>query len=474
MIRALLLTLMLASLAATPVEAEVVEVSSVQELAAAAAQSGNTVRMKPGVYRMSDYLTDVVIAEIRSQVPEGPGRPPVWMIRFSGSDNRFELRDVVLEIATELYPKLPRGYTRCLFVSGNNNTIDGLSIRNTGPNQGSGGNTLSIFGDGNTLENVSLYVHGSKPYGYGDLLGKGGPNLTGLQKQSGIMVAGRDNTLRRCRVISRAFGHCFYIQEPQGLTTNNIVLEDCYAEGVMRSTTDMLRDVNGPAAELNYRSVYDNRDGRFMITPGYTKALCEDGFRTYGGTGKITLRNCIAINTRAGFEIAGPDDGSEKTSIDGAQALGCERGYLIGANTVVRNSRGDLAHGPLLYLRGGSGSDVELELTGDGPTSTVHALATVAGTEHRVRLYTQEQRPIAALPIMLGFGMPAHAEMSSPIAAAETSRVTLINELPRVPVIVSDQAADCDVTAVGAVVGDATTKEIGSARGAWPTSGVAR
>ena len=102
------------------------------------------------------------------------------MIRFSGSDNRFELRDVVLEIETELYPKLPRGYTRCLFIPGNNNVIDGLTIRNTGPNQGSNGNILSVFGNGNTLENVTLHVHGSKPYGYGDLLGKGGPNLVGL------------------------------------------------------------------------------------------------------------------------------------------------------------------------------------------------------------------------------------------------------------------------------------------------------
>src|SRR5690606_37404045 len=71
------------------VQAEVIEIASLKELAEYAAQSGNTVRMKPGVYRMTDYLTDEVIAEIRSQVPQTGGRPPVWMIQFSGNDNHF-------------------------------------------------------------------------------------------------------------------------------------------------------------------------------------------------------------------------------------------------------------------------------------------------------------------------------------------------------------------------------------------------
>ena len=40
---------------------------------------------------------DAVIAAIRREVPvEFKVRPPVWMIRFSGSNNRFEMRDVVV------------------------------------------------------------------------------------------------------------------------------------------------------------------------------------------------------------------------------------------------------------------------------------------------------------------------------------------------------------------------------------------
>jgi hypothetical protein len=452
---------------------EVVEIASVRELADYAAKSGHTVRMKPGVYRMSDHLTDAVIDEIRTDVAAAaaPGRPPVWMIRFAGSDNRFDMRDVVLEIETDLYRKLPRGYTRCLFVPGHNNAIDGLTIRNTGSNRGSGGNILSIFGNGNRLENVTLHVYGSKPYGYGDLLGKGGPNLVGLEKQSGIMIAGRDNTIRRCKVISRAFGHCFYIQEPSGITTDNIRLEDCYAEGVVRTTADMLRETSGPLLDLNFATIAENRDGRFLVVPGYVKSLVEDGFRTYSGAGRVTLLNCTAVNTRAGFEISGADDGQEKTLIDGGTALGCERAYLIGGNTVVRSSRGDTRHGPLLYLRGGKDADVDLELTGGGSDYTVHALATIAGEGHRVRLFTEERERVApALPIMLGFGMPSHAEMASPIRPAAAKNVHLINELPRCVVIQGPEAVDCTVRSAGRVLTDEQTRALPKPPATTPAS----
>lgn len=457
--------------------AENVTVDNLADLARYAVMDGNTIIMKPGTYALSDYLTDEVLAQHKANYPEGPGRQPRWMFHFSGSHNSIDLTGVTIEIDTTLYARLPYGYTRCLFMSGSHNTLIGLTVTNTGPDIGSNGNIFSIFGDHNTLENVSLYVHGSSPYGYGDLLGKGGPNLVGLKKQSGMMIAGRNNTLRRCRVITRAFGHCFYIQQPRGMTTENILLEDCYAEGIMRSTNDMLRDTEGLAADLDFRSVYQNRDGRFMINPGYMKALCEDGYRTYGGVGNATLRNCIAINTRAGFEIGGTNDAETRTLLDGVTALGCERGFLIGSNVLLRNGRGNLQYGPLLYLRTNTtGADIELEAIASDSAYTVHALATIAGENHRVRLYTRERfRQLPALPIMLGYDMPAHAEMSSPILPSKTANIMLINEIPRVVTIQSDRATDCDVQSPGPVVEDTITQSLSQeARGAWPKSGIAR
>ena len=278
------LTLLVGAAAASAAETEV---ASLADLAREATRDGQQIRLKAGVYRMTDYLTEPVLAEIRAGVDRKQQRPPVPMFVFRGSDNRIACEGAVIEIDTTLYKKLPGGgYVRCLIVAGSGNTISGLSIRQTGPDQGSGGNTLSLAGERSTLEDVTLHVHGSWPYGYGDLLGKGGPNLVSIKKQSGIQVLGSGSVLRRCRVFSRALGHCFYIQEG-----GEIRLEDCYAEGVMRATDDMLRDTSGPAFDLGFKSVYPNRDGRHMITPMSSSAqnliasIASDTTCHIGGSG---------------------------------------------------------------------------------------------------------------------------------------------------------------------------------------------
>ena len=423
-------------------------VSSIEELMVVANEDGHAITMTPGTYRVNDYLTPERIAQMALVIEpvDGvvPKRPPMPVLTFGGSDNTFDFSGVEWVVDTEVYDDLPKtGYHRFVFVSGHRNQINGLTLRYVGPNQGTNGSALTLWGDGNALTDVTLYVHGSSPYGYGDLLGKGKPGLAPLGKQSGIMVGGDDSTLTRCRVISRAFGHCFYIQGGR-----NTLIQDCYAEGVTRSTNDMLRERGGVAERFGYRSVYENRDGRFQITPGYRKSLTEDGFRTYsnGGprnqsTGKTTLINCTAINTRAGFEILGPENSGEKTRLIGCTALGTERGFLlIYGNIITRRCRGDVVHGPLLYLWRGENADVELEVVGEGSDYTVHALATISGANHRVKLTRwAADGDLPRLPIMLGYGMPAHAEMSTPILEEEAVGIELINETG-CPVVTSPMA----------------------------------
>ncbi|MGJ8640094.1 MAG: hypothetical protein ACSHYA_11960 [Opitutaceae bacterium] len=416
-------------------------VSNLEELIFLAQADGNEITMTPGTYSVRDYLTPEMLNAVGKNL--GPGkRPPSPVLEFSGSDNSYNLEGVTLEVDTRIYDDISlAGYTRLLHVSGHRNKINGLTLRYVGPQKGTNGNALTLWGDGNELTDVSLFMHGSSPYGYGDHLGKGHSKLVDrLGKQSGLMVGGDNSILKRCKVISRAFGHCFYIQG-----AHNTVLEDCYAEGVHRSSIDMLSDTEGPAYDIGFKSVYENRDGRFMITPGYSKCLTEDGFRTYGSggprdqkTGKTTLINCTAVNTRAGFEIVGPTDAASKTELIGCTALGAERGFLlINGNIITRKCRGDVAHGPLLYLWRGANADVELELVGPTSDYTVHALATISGENHRVKITRWEaEGPIAPYPIMLGYAMPAHAEMQSPILAETTSNITLINET-RSPVITS-------------------------------------
>lgn len=462
---ALLLAIAASALRAAPA----IEVGSLAELAGAAAGSGRDVRLKPGVYSLTDYLTPKVLEAIRAGIDRTKGgRPPVPMFVFAGDDNRFDFTGAIIEIDNALYKKLPGGYVRCLIVRGSGNTLTGLTVRHVGVNDGSGGNTLSLEGERTTLEDATLHVYGSHPYGYGDLLGKGGPNLVSIRKQSGVQILGSGSVVRRTRVFSRAFGHCFYIQ--QG---GDILLEDCYAEGAMRPTDDMLRDTDGPAFKLGFKSVYENRDGRYVFNPGYVKSLSEDGFRTYGNAGRVTLRNCTAVHTRAGFEIGARDDAPQKTLLDNCAARGCERGFLIGSQTIVRRGSGDIEHGPLLYLRGGRDSDVELELVGDGPRSLVHALATVAGENHRVKLSAQLGAPaIRALPIYVGFGMPRHAEMSSPILPAPTKGVTLDNTIAAAAVITGDTLENTRVNTTGPTFTDA---ELKASPGSWglPANGIA-
>lgn len=466
----ILLSLVFATYASTQAKQKVQEVESLESLMQAVAKDGQNIKMKPGTYAIDEYLTEERLKALLAELPpqtESMKRPPRWFLRFGGDNNTIDLTGVTFEINTALYKKLPYGYMRCVFIDGNGNTIKGLTIKNTGDKSiGSNGNILTVFGDNTTLEDVKLYVNGSS-YGYGDLFGKGGPNLTGMSKQSGIMVAGQNNTLKGCKVFSRAFGHCFYIQT-QGHDTKDIVLENCYAEGEMRTTNDILAERGGLAEELQYRSVYENREGRFMINPGYTKSLVEDGFRTYGGVGKVTLINCSAKNTRSGFEIGGTNDAETRTTLQGCQALGTERGFLLGSNVLVRDCRADMQYGPLLYLREGTvGADVELELIPTMPKSLVHMIATIAGKNHKVHLYTNDADAASlTLPIMLGFAMPAHAEMSSKILPAETANVELVNDVDQSFVVVSDEVKDMKVESVAPHVLDSESKKL-RGRGKW-------
>lgn len=449
--------------------AAVTEVDSLAALADATRSDRATIRLKPGTYRMADYLTDEVLKSIGEGIDRSQQRPPVPMFVLRGNDNRVDCSGATLEIDTTLYKRVPQGgYTRCIIIAGKGNSLSGLSIRNTGPEQGSNGNILSVEGPDNTLENITLNVRGSFPYGCGDLLGKGGPNLVALQKQSGIQVLGSRTVLKRCKVFSRAFGHCFYIQGGEGSR-----IEDCYAEGSTRTTAEMLADTSGPAFDLGFRSVYRNRDGRFAITPGYTKSLSEDGFRTYGSAGSVTISNCTAVNTRAGFEIGAKDDSPTKTLVENCVARGCERGFLIGSQTIVRGCRGDIAHGPLLYLRGGRESDVELELIGDPPQSLVHTIATIAGEKHRVRLTAQDGfERMPALPILVGFGMPMHAEMSSAIDPAPAKGIDFESRISFANVITSDQVGDSRIETNGRRFNDADLRKD---PGPWglPPNGIA-
>lgn len=410
-------------------------IDSVKQFRDVIHQSGQKIRMKPGVYRISTAEPD-----------------NKTVLQFDGSDNYFDLRDVTIEFETQVLANL-RGRVHELTVCrilGDKLSFEGGTFESVGDQHPGGGlQEFSIYGADCHVDGCTFIIRGSTPYGYGDLLGKGGPHLATLRKHSGIQIKGRDTIIRNTRVISYAFGHCFFVQSG----ASNTVLEDCYAEGRIRATSEMLKDTTGPAVGCNFASVYVNREGDKKITPGYMKSLCEDGFRTYSNVGRVTLINCKAVNTRSGFEIQGPKDGRSLTTLVGCEAIGCERAYMLGSHVVTRRCKGDAKYGPLLYLRGHSErSDIELELIRGDSEYHVHVLSTISGKNHRVKLIQQgDEMMRRPTPIMLGCWTPWGGNIGCPLNPGPAKNVEIINETG-MPIDISAKAVACQIKTNGEVL----------------------
>ena len=80
-------------------DAKEIKINSLKELAKYASESGNIITMKPGVYKLTDYLNSDSIS-IRKN------RKMYQYITFSGSNNIFNLKGVEIELDTEIRTKL--------------------------------------------------------------------------------------------------------------------------------------------------------------------------------------------------------------------------------------------------------------------------------------------------------------------------------------------------------------------------------
>ena len=165
-----------------------ITVSSLAELAQAATQSGQEVTMKPGVYRLIDFIPLNSIEDRRK-------RKEFSFLTFSGSNNVFDLRGVTIEEDTALRGALHAPiHTDEFVITGSHNTLEGLTLTNLGDGKAQGGALLGITGTGNTVRDCTLRVQGSAPYGYGDLFGKGG------LKHSGMHITGNGTQILGCEV----------------------------------------------------------------------------------------------------------------------------------------------------------------------------------------------------------------------------------------------------------------------------------
>lgn len=418
------------------IHAAEVQISSVKELAEYASKSGNQITMTPGVYQLTDFLT-------LDSMSARHDRKEFQYITFRGSNNIFNLGGVEIEVNTELRTALkPPIHSDEFLITGENNTFKGLTIRCVGEGVSPGGTVLQVSGEGNVLRDMTLYVSGSYPYGYGDLFGKGKAKETVIKhyKHSGLLVTGSNTKLYGCRLFNQSFGHCFFIQK----NPENVYFEDCYAEGVIRSTDDILAETSGPAFDVNFRTWTRNREGEYVVTSGYMKSLCEDGFRTYGVSKNIHFKNCTAKNTRAGFELRS----NSHALLENCVTIGTERAYWIGDNATVKNCKGDANYGPLMFVEG-SHVNVELFLDPAESDRIVHSLVTIQGTNNTVVLKSSKgEKRKSDLPILIGYTHPMHGESMSPYSEGETSGLNFINKTG-MPIKIGAMVSDCEIRTNG-------------------------
>lgn len=413
--------------AAVPATPASLTISSLAELSQAAAQSGQNVKMLPGLYQLREFIP---LESIKTRQK----RKEWQFITFSGSGNTFDLTGVTIELDTALRQALRAPiHTDEFLISGARNTFQGLTITSVGDGRALGGAVLGVRGEGNTLRDCTIHVQGSRPYGYGDLFGKGG------LKHCGIHITGSGSRFVGCKVFTKAFGHAFYLQE----NCNDVSFEDCHAEGVMRRTDEMLAETSGLAFNRSFMSVALNRSGTKRIQPGYMKALSEDGFRTYHTHQNLRFKNCTVKNMRGGFELR------TKTApyLEDCTVGGCERGFWVSDGAVVKGCQGDAQYGPLLYVEGDK-AKVEIRLLPtESEVAKVHAVAAICGSGNEVKITGNRDH---ALPILIGFTPPAMGENATAHGERAARGLVLHNETA-MPVVLGAKSEKCQIRTDGPV-----------------------
>ena len=417
-------------------ELQAMEVKSLNELMRLAEGHDQVIRLVPGKYYLSDLATK---KWIKSQQNSGESR----FMEFSGDGNRYLMEGAAIEWDTDLRRRMNAPvHSGEIVVTGARNIFEGLEIRCVGDGASRGGALLEVLGEDNELKGLRLEIKGSKPYGYGDLFGKGARIVIRHFKHSGIRVAADGTRLKGCKVVMRAFGHAIFLQED----ASDVLIEDCHVRGEVRKSEEILAERKGAAYENKFRTVLKMRGGKNRVLPGYMKSLCEDGFRTYGQHKGLVIRNCTATNVRGGFEIRM----DEPVLIENSAAIGCERGFWVSSGAIVRKCRADARYGPALFIEG-EGAKVELHVLPDFSDRKVHGLAMIGGHGHEIQLKTSGFKPRRVeSPIWIGYSAPSAGEGMAQFGEEQAKKVKLRNET-NMPVIIGKRASDLTLLTSGKV-----------------------
>jgi len=360
-----------------------VNVSSLAELQAAVRKSNQAIVMKPGRYALTDL----------------PKRSR--SIACSGSGNTIELSGV--------YVNAPVGATRRSYItiSGAGNTFKGGVFEDTyksglkkvtdfssyNRNRSTlakglrGAAVFAITGDSNKVVGVKLTVRGSFPYGYGSIYGIGADNAYGLDKRCGILIKGKSNTIDRCEVQQRAFGHGIYMQRPADKTA----IKNCLVEGVMRASKDLYIETD--PGDLPAKSGYKLPLNRNRPIPrDVMLPLSEDGIRVYNGGGSVTVSNCTVKKMRGGIRLYM----ASSATVSNSRAVDCgHTNFNMPRRGRITGSVGNFAYGPLSDFRlSRSRQRIELTILPSPNAVGTHNVADILGDDHNI-VFHRPKGPIA-------------------------------------------------------------------------------
>ncbi|XMO85355.1 GDSL-type esterase/lipase family protein [Algibacter sp. AS12] len=448
-----LLVLMISvfSAQAEEIVSDTIFINSVEKLAKYAGKDNVLVKMKPGEYTINSIKIGKLSVFKYGENNKRKGDFSIGsLIHFSGNNSQYFLTGVSLNIDGELHRNYAKSEFSEFLVSGNNNYIEGLKGKDVGHVVPANRvQMLRVMGDDNTIKNADLYVQGSSPYGYGHLLGKGKKALAPLHKHSVLLVEGTNTKLLGCKVVTHAYGHGIFMQGAV-----NTLLQDCYVEGKMRATNDMLAETSGLAFNAGFKSDYP--PGK--ILPNEIKSLSEDGIRAYpaGGlngrkTKGITVINCTVKNMRSGFDFSAS---LPPVKITGSTAIGCqEKGFSLNSGGVIESSKGDALYGPLITFidKKIKNCKVDLQLINTVSEYKVSRLAEINGSGHYIiiRNYQNKKRSVVS-PIVFGesFWGDVHRYRSpekshGTYGGAENIQLFNYTEMP---VELNDLSINCTIT----------------------------
>lgn len=267
--QAMLVILLLSNM--SQVFAEVININSLIELKPYLAADNVHVKLAPGTYTID--ANDVSNGAWGVEMPYFDWARGILI--FEGSNCTFDFTDVIIKFNTDLFTAFGNYDVWEVQMCGNNSTYLNLTMIDDGsvydaPTKGV--TNVHVDGKNNVVDGFYITSKGSSPYYYGDSFGKGSGSLVSLQKHSCFCLRGDYNTVQNTTIIHKAFGHCLVMQ-----ASSNPTIDNCYIEGEMRSTDDMLAEegTGSAADQLDFMTTWG-----FRLPPGHMKALCEEGIRT--------------------------------------------------------------------------------------------------------------------------------------------------------------------------------------------------